>query len=212
MKPKAESRAGRLVRLRRKKPEPRPRPGARRGATLLELAVTVAVGSVVFLIIGAIFLAQGRFFAIQDAISETQVNAFAAADAVGRYAGSARAVVSGAAINGASYTTSESTLVLRLPAIDAQGEVIAGAWDHVAFTTDPSDPSRFLLDLEADAASARESLTIRPAAFVDKLIFRYNAVEATSADAVELTIRTKKSVRGLDIVMPLGRTYFLGSS
>jgi hypothetical protein len=183
-----------------------------KGATLLELAVTIAVAAVVFFILGSIFLAQGRFLAIEDAISETQLHAFAAGDAVGLYASSARAVVASRTVNGTGYASATSTVVLELPAIDADGNVIASEYDYAAIGTDPEDPSLFMTDVEPSANSARAGGKHTRAQLVDKVIFRYNTVDPASATVLDLYVRTARTIRGRTIAMPFGKSYFLGSS
>ena len=183
-----------------------------RGVTTLELAVSMAVASVVFTILGAIFIAQGRYFAVEDALAETQYNAFQILDTVGLYAVSAEAVLGSRTINGTLYATGTSTLILRMPSIDADGDIIAATYDYAAFGTSSSDPSRFVVDIDAGTNSARLDGTRLPGSLVDKLIFRYNAVDPTAATAIELYVRTRKDARRQTILTPLGKIYYLGSS
>jgi hypothetical protein len=178
-----------------------------RGVTTIELAVTMAITAVIFSILGAIFIAQGRYFAIEDAIGQTQYNAFQIVDTVGLYAHSASAT-----INGTVYASGTSTLVLEMPSVDADGEIIPATYDYVAFGVSASDPTRFILDIDAGTNSDRINGTRQPASLVDKLIFRYNTVDPTEATAVELYVRTSKDVRGQTVLMPLGKIYYLGAS
>jgi len=184
----------------------------RQGATLLELVVSIAVGAIIFVILGMIFLAQGQFFAIQDAIAETQLESFEAIDAMSPYMASANTIVASRTINGTAYATSDTLVILKLPSIDSGDDIITNTFDHVALGQDPSDATRFIVDLETDVASSRTSLTHRPSSLVDKVIFRYNDVDETAATAIEFYIRTIRTVRGNTITMPLGKTYFLGAS
>lgn len=183
-----------------------------RGFTMLELAVSIAISAVVFTILGAIFIAQGRYFAIEDAIAETQYDAFQVLDTAGLYALSASAVVSSRTINGTAYTSGTSTVVLRLPSVDASGDILTNTYDYVAMGLYASDPTRFVVDIDAGTNSARVTTTRLPASLVDKLIFRYNAVDTTAATAIELYVRTSKEARGRTITTPLGKIYYLGSS
>lgn len=183
-----------------------------RGSTLLEVSVSMSIAALVFLIVGGIFIAQGRYFAIEDAIAETQYNAFQVLDTVGLYATSARAVVSGRTINGTAYASGTSTVVLELPSIDAGGDVIASSYDYVALGVYGADPTRFVVDIDAATGSDRVDATRLPAALVETVIFRYNAVSATSATAIDLYVRTEETVRNRVIRMPLGKSYYLGSS
>lgn len=183
-----------------------------RGATLLEVSVSMSIAAIVFLIVGGMFIAQGRYFAIEDAIAETQYQAFQALDTVGLYASSARAVVGSRTINGTSYSSGTSTVVLELPSVAADGGIIGGSYDYVALGLYGPDPSRFVVDIDAATGSVRADATQLKAAFVDKVIFRYNAVTATSATAIDLYIRTIKTARGQVVRTPLGKSYYLGSS
>lgn len=185
---------------------------ARRGATLLELAVAIAVTAIMFTILGAVFIAQGRFSAIHDAIAETQLASFNALDATGLYTASARAIVASAVINSVSYTTGNDLVVLELPSIDSNEDIVASTYDYVAIGVDPSATNTFIVDLDANAASARADLTRKITDMVDKAIFRYNTVDATSANTIELFVRTSKDARGSSVMTSLGRFYYLGSS
>lgn len=183
-----------------------------RGVTTIELAVSMAVAAMIFTILGAIFIAQGRYFAIEDAIAETQYNAFQILDTTGLYALSASGVIGGRTINGTAYTTSTSTLVLELPSINSTDDILVNTYDYVALGVSSSDPTRFVVDIEAATNSARIDATRYPGSLVDKLIFRYNAVDPTAATAIELYVRTRKDARGQVITTPLGKIYYLGST
>src|SRR5687768_12371434 len=110
------------------------------GVTTLELAVSMAVSAMIFTILGTIFIAQGRYFSVEDAVAEAQYNAFQAVDTVGLYALSATQVVGGRTINGTAYASGTSTLILELPSVDTDGEVVPSTFDYVAFAIYPSDP------------------------------------------------------------------------
>lgn len=183
----------------------------RRGSTILELAVSIAIGALMFFILGAIFIAQGRYFAIEDATSETQYNAFQAIDTVGLFAGSATQVLSSRTIGGTDYTSGTSTLVLKMPSYDASGNVISLTYDYIAFGLDASDPTRFAYHLDAATGSQRLGGDFLKASLVDKLIFRYNTVDPADATAIDMYIRTSETVRGQTVTMPLGKVFYLGS-
>ena len=185
---------------------------APRGVTLLELAVSIAVGGVIFFILGAIFIAQGQYFAIEDAIAETQVHAFQAMDATGLYAGSARRVVGSRTINGVNYAAGDALVILELPSIDASGNVLTGVYDYVAIGQDPGVASLFIVDIERGSGSVRPNGKFVRASLVDKVIFRYNTVDITAATSLDLYVRMTKNARGRTITTPLGKIYYLGSS
>jgi len=184
----------------------------RPGESLIEVMITIAIMAVGFVILGAVFLAQGRYLDQVNASSETQYNAFQVLDAVGLFASSARAVVASRTINGRSYVSGTNTVVLAMPSIDASGALIANSTDYVAFGLFQSDRSKFMYDVDAATNSRRVDGQFVKAALVDKLIFRYNAVIPSNANAVDLFVRTAKTVRGQILRTPLGKIYYLGSS
>lgn len=188
------------------------KPAAPRGITLMELAVSVAIGSVLFTIMGMIFLAQGQFFAIEDAIAETQVNAFQALDAAGEVLPTAWRVVGSRTINGTGYTTGDALTVVQLPGIDSNGDVIVGVWDYAAVGQDPSDATKFIVDVQPGTGSVRVSGKYVKALLVDKVIFRYNNASTTAATAIDLYVRMRKDARSRSILTPLGKVFYLGSS
>lgn len=184
----------------------------RRGSTILELAVSIAIAALMMFILGAIFIAQGRYFAIENATADTQYNAFQAIDTVGLFIGSADQVLTSRTIDGTLYTTGTSTLVLRLPSHNAAGTLLTATYDYIAFGLDASDTSKFAYHLDAAAGSALADGNFVKAALVDKLIFRYNEVDPTGATAIEMYVRTLETARGLTVTTPLGKTFYLGSS
>lgn len=183
-----------------------------RGTTILELAVSVAIAAIAFSILGAIFIAQGRYLAIQNAVSDTQYAAFQVVDTFGLYASSATSVVDSQTINGRAYTSGTSTVVLKLPSIDAGGNLIGNTFDYVAFGLYQDDATRFMFDIDAATGSDRLNGQFIKASLVDKLIFRYNATMPADADAIDLYVRTTENARGQVIRQPLGKIYYLGSS
>jgi hypothetical protein len=170
----------------------------------------MAVVAIILTILAGVFLAQGRFFALQDALAEVQLNAFRALDATGIYAGSGGEVIASQTINGTAYATGPSLVVLKIPSINSGGAIIGNVYDHVAIGRDPGDAGRFITDLAAGAGSARPPGKHIHASFVDKVIFRYNSVSETSATALDLYVKTSKITRGQTVTAPLGKAYYLG--
>lgn len=182
------------------------------GFTLLELTVSVAVSTVIMLVLGGIFLAQGRFFDIQGALSETQINSFRAIDTVGLYASSAKDVVAGRTINSQAYTSGTSTVILELSSINASGAIIANTYDYIALGQNPTNSSQFIFDIDSATGSSRLDGKFVKGLLVDKVIFRYNTVSPSAATVLDLFIQTTKTVRGRTIKTPMGKLYYLGTT
>lgn len=185
--------------------------GTSPGLTLLETIIAIGIASIVMLVLSGIFLAQGRFFAIQDAISETRIHSSRVLDTAGLFLSSADSVIANHTINGRAYVTSTNTLIVRLPSLDDSGDIVSGNYDYLALGLNPDDPTRFMYDLQSATGTARTSGKFVKAQFVDKLIFRYNTVSPTSATVIDLYVRTTKTARDRIIQMPLGRIYYIGA-
>ena len=182
-----------------------------RGMSLIEIIVTTAIGAVVFMILGGVFLAEGRFFDIQNAIADTQVHAYRAVDAAGLFTTSAQAVLSSYTINGTTYSSTTTTVVLKLPSITSSGGLIGSTYDYVAIGQSSATSTLFFYDLQPGTGSNRRSGKYTVAQFVDKVIFRYNTVTPSAATSIDLYVRTKSTTRGRTIYTNLGKIFYLGS-
>jgi prepilin-type N-terminal cleavage/methylation domain-containing protein len=183
-----------------------------RGTTLIEMLITLSIMAMSFVILGGVFLTQGRYLAIMNATSDVQYQSFQALDTFGLFASSASAVVASRTINGRSYQSGTSTVILALPSINSSGAVIQGLSDYVAFGLYQSDRTKFMYDVDSATGSARLRGQFLKASLVEKLIFRYNATTPAAASAIDLYIRTMESARDRVLRMPLGKIYYLGSS
>lgn len=185
---------------------------ARRGATLLELTVSMAISAIMFTILGSVFIAQSRFVAVHDAISETQLGSFNALDATGLYTASAKQIIASATLNGTAYTTSTELVILEIPAIDSNDDIIDATYDYVAIGLDPSATNTFIIDFDAHVSSDRRDLSRKITSLVEEVIFRYNTVNTTDANTIDLFVKTSRETRGITVRTPVGRIYYLGSS
>jgi Tfp pilus assembly protein PilW len=181
------------------------------GFTTMELLITIGIASMMFAIVGSVFLTQSRYHAIADAINQTQYQGFQTLDTIGLYTDSAKRVVSGSSINGQAYTTSTSTIILELPSIDASGAVLSNTYDYIALGIDPADSTQFMFDIDAATGSDRISGKFIKAHLIDKLIFRYNTVNTSAATSIDVYVRTIATARNQNFTTSLGKIFHLHS-
>jgi hypothetical protein len=71
------------------------------------------------------------------------------------------------------YLTGLETIVLALPAIDAQGNVIGETFDHLIISKDPQNPKILRKLLQKDSSSARKGENKVLATKLSKINFYY---------------------------------------
>lgn len=166
------------------------------GFTLIELMVSMAVMSVLLLIVAQIFIADYDIVEKQVAITDTDTGTILATRAISSMARGAIGVVAAQTINGTPYTSSASTLVLKLPTVNSTGDVIGNTYDYVAFARDGSSPTKIFVDVQAASGSVRLSLRRLITAYNSQLVFRYNAADITKATRVQVYLANSETSKG----------------
>jgi hypothetical protein len=149
-----------------------------RGLTLLEAVIAIGIATVLLVALASLYAGYIRFYSYAKATSETVGGANAAADELQDLVRQADAVMSTAIVNGASYASGSSTLVLELPSITASGSVVANTYDYAVFYTSGTSLYRVL---SASGASSRVSSTKRLSETVSSVTFTYDTVPALAS-------------------------------
>lgn len=169
----------------------------RRGTTLVELLVSLAVLVVVGFLVAMMYFttekvrqneATGSFVQLENIFGQQRLR-----DALS----DASSIATQVTIDGTTYTTSAQTLVFKVPSINAAGDIIVNTWDTSVITLTGTPPTALLVILVApDPASSRASMTSILATSVDDLRIRYESVSGTSSTKVSVTLRTLKTSNG----------------
>jgi Tfp pilus assembly protein FimT len=128
---------------------------AKRGFSLVELLVAIAMGIIVVGVVAASFINGWGNQVSQEIYSELQRSARFTVDEISNQTWNATTVVSSLTSGGTTYHSDSSTLVLRLPPLDANDNIIAGD-DYIIFRKVGSNTERLII---ADASSVRASFT-----------------------------------------------------
>lgn len=97
-------------------------------------------------------------------------------------------------INSNNYTTSSNTLILELPSIDSNQDIIPNTYDYIAYHLDPVDNTKLKSSQEAAPASTRKSGDSLVGENIKSLIFNYNNDEISQASSVNITIVLEKVI------------------
>lgn len=172
------------------------------GFTLIETIISVIVLAGMTLVVVNIFLAANTFFADElqrIQVGETAARALATLDDTLR---EGRLIVANGVVDGTTYTTNDTTLVLALPSI--VGGVLTSANDTVVITRNTS--TNILEELTAPSAgSARVAGSKQLATGVNDVYFRYTTDDPTSSTAVTVIVSSTRTVNK----RPFARTILL---
>lgn len=163
----------------------------KRGFTILELLISIAILSIISVIISTIAIRSGIIFEKQTGLVEVRLSNRFVLDEVATQVRAAKQVEGSFTGNGQNFTTGTTTLILKLPSVDSSGSTISGAFDRVVFYL---DGARIFKKVFPDATSKRPKTTQILTATVKNLNFSYNNVSIASASAVSVNLTTTKTL------------------
>lgn len=169
---------------------------ALRGFTLVEMIIVVALFAVMLFALFDFYINFNTSYLYDEAVAETARSAGAVVAAVGEASFAADRVAASHTFSGVTYASGTTTLVLELPAIDAAGATISGAYDYVAFYANGANAYQ---TTDASASSVRRTGTKRLSDTVDSLSFAYDAAGVSEATKVTADITTALSVKGTPV-------------
>lgn len=128
---------------------------AKRGLTLIELLITIGISVVITGVVAASFINGWGAQVSQEIYSELQRSARFTVDEVSNQTWNASTVISSLSNNGTTYHSDSSTLILRLPPLDANNDIITGD-DYIIFRKSGNIIERLVI---AAPSSIRASFT-----------------------------------------------------
>lgn len=144
------------------------------GFTLIEIVVVIAIIGLLSSFVASIFIYNNRFYNRESgkisAISETR----SIADKIEEYGRGASAFLPTYTYNSVVYTAGSALAVLRLPAMNASGDLVPGVSDHVVVGRDPSNATRLLLILDAGTGSVRKDRILEVSKKLTLVNFSYD--------------------------------------
>lgn len=162
----------------------------------METLVVIGVMAVLMVLVTQIFALNYDVYAKQTARLDADTGAVFAARTVSNLTRGASRVVDSWTINGTPYTTSEDTVVLRIPSIDGSGNIIDATFDYIAIYRDGTETTKIYADTEVDATSSRNAGKRLITAHNDTMRFTYNAPDASDATRVGMLLINLQTVRG----------------
>jgi len=157
------------------------------GTTLVETIVLIAISTIALLALINLFLIFNSIYGYQRAFIATAGSAGSAISALEAAVLPAERVLALRSFSGTTYTSTTTSLVLELPAVDASGNLILGAKDYIAFYV--SSTTLYHL-IEADAGSVRLSGVTTLSTTLSSLSFSYDNADFAQVTRVTAEVET----------------------
>jgi len=171
-----------------------------KGVTLIETIIVITILAVTSMIMSVTFITLWRVSQMNLSSFETKSQGGITMQKIADTIEASSSVLSSRAINGAAYTTNESSLVLQIPSINSSSEIVAAAFDYAAFAASSTE---IFMDIEPSASSVRPGGKFVLANLAKDINFRYNSSTSTDITTIEIFIHTAKSSYGLDQISTL---------
>lgn len=148
------------------------------GFTLVELLIVMVLGIIISITLAAILINNSEIIYKQSSRVSQGLSLNDALTSIKNYIRQASSVaISYPETPPATYTSSSSQLVLKLAAIDSNGDIIQNTFDYVIYL---KDGDKLKLLLIKDISSTRNALNSILAKNLDQLIFNYYDSTGTS--------------------------------
>jgi len=164
-----------------------------RGFTIIEVIITTFIVALLAIALFNIYQGYYAVFAIQQARVGVNGSARETVDEFKQTVLQADRIVASHTFAGTAYTSGSTTTVFELPAIDGAGDIIASAYDYIAFYSTTTNAYKVT---DGGIGSARKSGMRRLSDTLNALTFTYNNGTITSATSTEIDVRTQSIVRG----------------
>ncbi len=164
------------------------------GFTLVETLIVIFIFILTMLALMNMFLGYATLFNRQEAAIAATASASMIMSEVQSATLQADHVVASRALNGTTYSSDASTLVLELPAINSSGNIISGVYDYVAFYASGTSMYRII---SPGTGSVRLSGTKQLSSALNALTFTYDDGDFTKVTAATIDVTTQTLVKGI---------------
>ncbi len=164
------------------------------GFTLAEIQVVSVIVFVIFLAMFALYILYSRTFAVGSTLLDVYANSRIAVALLAR---DIRAAAQVEASNG-SYTTSDSSIVLKVPSVDSAGNVISAKFDEIIYKLQGQELYRIVIP---SSSSSRISTNRAVANNCASLTFSSGGVTLSNISSSNLS-----NINTIEINLPISRT------
>lgn len=159
------------------------------GVSLIETVIALGLFVLIVFALLGVYEVYGKVFNLGNAHFSAVGGSRSVLTQLANFTSQANRVLQSSVINGVNYVSGTTTLVLRLPAVDAAGKTIDNTWDYAVFYVTSTNLYSFL---EKNASSTRagggEKLLSNS---VQSVLFSYDNADFTQVKKVTAEVFTR---------------------
>lgn len=169
------------------------------GFTLAEVLVVLGASAIIGTILVTILIQSSNIFSSQNATVNQNLSLNNASNQITQSIKFAASVASSFTNNQTTYTTSSQTIVINLPSLNNQGNVIDGKFDTLIIMPDASKPKLLKKLIFPDLASSRKAEITVIASNLSQIQFTYlndsgNITSPTSATRIDFILKVSENL------------------
>jgi len=168
----------------------------RHGFTLVEVLVVIGILGMISLFLTQIYLDYINLYRRENTAIDLNLANQTVLNNLSNDILVAVAVVPSYTVSGLNFTSGSQTLILSLPAFDAQKQIISGVYDTVVYYLATSTPRKLIKRVVSAPTSSRTSQTKALNSDVSFLDFTYNATSTADAKSIITTLVTSRAIAG----------------
>lgn len=168
----------------------------KRAFTLIELLISIALISIISVILTTLIIRYGIFYERQNVDIAANLDNRFILDDISAQVRQAAKIATSVTIDGQTFATSQTTIVLKLPALDQNGQTMQNIFDYVIFWQDSQDLKNFRKKIVPDLQSTRKVVSQILTSNLKSVVFSYNNPDPTQASTVTATLETIKTQGG----------------
>lgn len=176
------------------------------GFTIIEIVIVIGISIILLVGLLNLFYWHQRIYSQEEASVRTTASVRSALVNISEAAAQAVTIEASHNFSGTDYTTSGSTLVLKLPAINSSDSVIANTYDYFVFYLNGS--SVYLI-IEPGAGSIRGAVSKKLADNVQSFALTYNNGTPSAASTVTIDMQAVITTRNNNVTTQVSDTIFL---
>lgn len=165
----------------------------KRAFTLIEVLITIALSTILLFAIVQLYIVYGRVIVFQNASIEVALGASSIMDSFRSSGLQASQVVATHAFAGVDYNSGATSVVFKVPSINASGSIISSTYDYIGISSSGTDAYRLV---DAAVGSARTTEKKRLTGVLEAISFTYDNQSFPLVTNVILNATTSTVVRG----------------
>jgi len=152
-----------------------------RGVTIIETVIVLSIFAIIIIVILGLYISHCNLYRMENSASVIKMQKTVFVKTFRETAEASNAIVAEKTIGTVAYTSSSSTIIFKMPAIDENKNTISGIFDYAVFYKTGSD---FYIETDADSTSQRKDLKRKISDKMDSIAFRYSSETPSLASYV----------------------------